>query len=649
MSVMQKKSLLFLCKCGANISSFVDLDKVSDWASKADHIDLVESHNLLCSPDGKKFFQEMLKRKKPDTVVVAACSPKMHEKTFQYLAESADLNMSYIQMANIREHCAWVTQDKNEATIKSIELINAAAKRSFEAEPLKKMTMPVNTDMVVIGGGIAGIEAALSAAKADRKVYLVEKEISLGGAVIKTEDIAPSMECSPCLLAPRLSAVRSNPNITVITNAEVNEVKGFYGNFTVKIHKKARYVEESCIGCESCFEVCPVDVKSAFHLNMGTEKAIHTLFPGSVPAAAAIHQESCLHFVDNSCNACMEACPFGSINFNQKDEDIEVTAGAIIIATGFAAGDIAGIKNLKYGAIENIYTSSEFERLVCSNGPSKGELKLKNGEKPEKIAVIHCAGSMREDALPYCSGICCVEAAKVGMLVRKQLPDVQIVNIYQELVFPNPRDFSFYKQQCAAGTHFLKSDNIASVQLSEEKGRIRVMAHGIDPVEVDLVVLSTGLQPSESAGKLAEILNIDLEKDGFFKADHALLHATGASLDGIYIAGCAKGPVNVSDAVVTAHAAIGDALSKLVPGREIELEIMTACIDPDKCGGCKLCITTCPYKAISYNADKYISIVNEAICRGCGTCVAQCPSGAAKAKHFTDNQIYAEIGGLIYA
>lgn len=648
MIVNQKKSLLFLCKCGANISSFVDLERIEDWASTADHVGFAVSHNLLCSPDGKTFFQETIREKKPDTVVIAACSPKMHEKTFQELAENAGINMSFVQMANIREHCAWVTQDKIEATLKSIELINAAAKRSFEAEPLKKITMPVNTDIVIIGGGIAGIEAALTAAKADRNVYLVEKEISLGGAVIKTEDIAPSMECSPCLLAPRLSAVRDDRNITVISNAEVTEVIGFYGNFTVKIHKKARYVEDSCIGCESCFDVCPVDVKSAFHLNMGTEKAVHTLFPGSVPAAAAIHRESCLHFIDNSCSACMEACPFGSINFNQEDEDMEVSAGAIIIATGFASGDISGVKQLNYGKIDNVYTTPEFERMVCSNGPTKGELMLKNGEKPETIAVIHCAGSMRDDALPYCSGLCCVEAAKVGGLARKQIPDVKVINIYQDLVFPNPKEFSFYKTQCDEGTHFLKADDIASVVLSEENGGIRVTARGIDPVDADMVVLSTGLQPSADTGRIAEMLNIDRDKDGFFKADHALLHTTGASVDGIYVAGCAKSPVNVADAVVTAHAAVGDVLSKLVPGREIELEIMTASIDPDKCGACKLCIPVCPYKAIFYSADKRISIVNEAICRGCGTCAAQCPSGAAKAKHFTDNQIYAEIGGLFH-
>jgi heterodisulfide reductase subunit A len=648
MGKKQKKTVLFLCKCSTNIANFIDLDSITEWAIKTGDFDDVQSHNLLCSPDSKQSYETFLVEKNPECIIVAACSPKMHEKTFQELAEKKGMNMSQVQIVNIREQCAWVTKDKDASTEKAKALINAAVKRAWMAETLEKRTMQVNPDMLVIGGGIAGIEAALCAAQAGRKVVIVDKEISLGGAVIKTEDIAPSMECAPCVLAPRLAAVKDDPNIRVITNAEITDVLGFYGNFTVRIHKKARYVEESCIGCESCFEVCPVEVKSAFHLGLGTRKAIYTLFPGSVPAAAAIDTQHCKHFIDDSCDACKGVCPFNSVDFEQQDERIEIQVGAVIVATGFESGDPSSIEGLGYRKLENVYTLSEFERMASSNGPYGGEIKLRNGNKPSSLAVIHCAGSMRDDGLAYCSGICCVGAAKVGEFLHKQVPDARVFNIHNDLVFPDPKDFEFYKRQQKEGTEFIRCLDLTSLKLSEKNGSIRFEAQGIDTFEVDMVVLATGIQPPSGTEKLAEILNVDLEKNGFFKPDHLFLHATGATLDGIYIAGCAAGPCNIATSVTRAQAAAGDALSKLIPGREIELEIMTAIVNEEKCAGCKLCTSVCPYKAITYDPDENVSRVNEAICRGCGTCAATCPSGAVKAKHFTDDQIYAEIGGLIH-
>lgn len=647
MAENRRKTSLFLCRCGTNIANSVDIESVAKWAEKSGDIDVVETYDLLCSPDGKKRFVASLTRNTPESIIIAGCSPKMHEKTFQDLAEESGMNISTVQLANIREQCAWVTSDKPEATEKAMTLINAAVKRSWLSEPLERRSMEIISDILIIGGGIAGIEAALTAATAGREVYLVEKDISIGGSVIRTEEVAPNMDCSPCLLAPRLAAIRDKPNITVIANAEVREVLGFYGNFTVKIHKEARFVDESCIGCEACFEACPVEVESRFHLGLGTRKAIYSLFPGSVPTAAAIDKDNCKHFVDGSCEACVEACPFGSINFEQKDEDIEVQVGAIVVATGFEPGDPSAIKDLGYGKIENVYTLAEFERVASSNGPSGGKIRLKNGKQPSSIAVIHCAGSLREDGIPYCSGICCTGAAKVGELVRKQVPNARIFNICNDLVFPTLREYEFYKRQVNEGTKYLKCSDLKSIKLSANSENIKLEGAGIDPIEIDMVVLATGITPPSGTEALAKMLNIELEENGFFKPDHVLLHATGASLDGIYIAGCAAGPCNVSTAVTRAKAAAGDALSKLVPGREIELEVLTAVIDEEKCGGCKLCIMVCPYKAITYDKEKNVSVVNEGLCRGCGTCAAACPSGAVKAKHFTDDQIYAEIGGLV--
>lgn len=648
MNVEKPKIALFLCECSTNISNFIDLQAVAGWAESTEDFCFIEVCNLLCSPDGKKFFAEKLKEHKPDGIIVAACSPKLHEKTFQDVAEEVGINMSRVQMANIREDVSWVTKDKKKATEKAKAMIKAALRRVILAEDLEKVTMEVLTDILIIGGGIAGIEAAIIASKAGRKVYLVEKDISLGGSVIKTEEVAPNMECAPCLLAPRLSEIRDDSNIIVLTNSEITNVLGFYGNFLVKVHKKARYVDETCIGCEACFDVCPVTLKSEFHLGLGNRKAIYALFPGSVPAAAVIDSEHCKHFIDNSCDACVAACPFSSINFDEKDEELEINVGAVVIATGSKNGDVSKFDELGYGKIDNVYTLPEFERIACSNGPTGSKILLKNGEKSSSVAVIHCAGSLREDGIPYCSGICCVSATKVGELVRKQIPEAKVFNIYNDLVFVGPKINAFYRKQIEEGTQFIKCLDLKTIQIKEKGNKIMIDGGGFNSIEADMVVLATGLEPASGTNELADMLNIDLGKDGFFMADHALLNQTGSTLEGIYIVGCSAGPCNVATSVTRARSAVGDIISKLVPGREIELEIMTSVIDEDKCGGCKLCISVCPYKAIIFDEEKNISIVTEAICRGCGTCVASCPSGAAKAKHFTDDQIYAEIGGLLY-
>ena len=663
MSNSDKKNLLFLCKCGTNVSNFMDLDKIEQWAKERDDIKEVYTHNLLCSPDGRNFYKEKLKDSDFNNIIIAACSPKMHEETFQNLAEEENVNMSRVQMANVREQCGWVTKDKDEATDKAEKLINAALKRAELHEELKKQSMECVTDVLIIGGGIAGIEAALTASRAGRKAFIVEKNISLGGEIIKTDELAPNMECAPCLLAPRLSDLKKDPNITVISGAEVKDVLGFYGNFTVKVHQKARYVEDNCIACGACYDACPVETDHEFHLGMGKRKAIYALFPGSVPTAAVIDKDCCLHFKDGSCEACKPLCPFGSINFDMEDKDIVINVGAIVVATGFDNPDLSNLERYKYGKIDNVYSLPEFERLASPNGPTKGKVLLKNGEQPKSMAILHCAGSLCEDGLKYCSGICCTQAFKTGDLLRKQNPEAKIYNIHNDIVLKGTKELNFYKHQIENGTKFIKHENLNDIKIDEDNGKIKILIEKIEEIisedkpafkiksektlKVDMLVLVTGIAPSNGNSDIAELLNIDLDKDGFFTSSHDFISRTQSTTDGIYISGCAVGPANVSDTVTRSNAVMGDALSKLIPGRKIDLEILTSTIIEDLCAGCKLCINVCPYKAIDFDSEKKVSVLNEAICRGCGTCVVACPSGAATAKHFTDEQIYAEIGGVL--
>ncbi|MHC4473461.1 MAG: FAD-dependent oxidoreductase, partial [Planctomycetota bacterium] len=484
-----RNAALFLCGCGPNIAEHVDLEEIREWATERLGPTFIETHDLLCSPAGREMFRDSLANSGVDFAVVAACTPKMHELTFRTLAAEAGLNQAHVQIANLREQCAWVTKDRAAATEKAKALILAAFRRAEFAEPLESPSMEVVTDLIVIGGGVAGIEAALTASQAGRKVTLVERDISLGGGLIRSEEVAPTGECSPCLLAPRLSAVRDDPNIEVVANAEVTEVLGFYGNFTAKIRKRPRYVQDSCIGCAACFEECPVEVESSFHLGLSTRKAIHVLFPGSAPAAAAIDVEHCLHFVDGSCEACVPACPFSSIDFDEREEEMTISAGAVIVATGVAPAGVDAFPKLAHGLAEDVYTLPEFDRLACSNGPTGGKILTRAGRPPASVAFVHCAGSLREDGVAWCSGTCCAAALQAARLTRRQLPDAAVVQIHGDLVLPGPGHARLLGQAREEGVTLVRCSDVGSLEVESAEEGIWVRGKGIDPVPAEMVVL----------------------------------------------------------------------------------------------------------------------------------------------------------------
>ncbi|RKZ29659.1 disulfide reductase [bacterium] len=645
---MAEKTGVFFCRCGSIITEKVDEDAVLTAVRDTGDVAITLQHNLLCSPDGKKWLAEQIRENNLDSVVVAACSPKQHEKTFMEVLENAGLNPFMLQMANIREQCAWMTTERESATKKAIAYIRAAIRRVRRHEPLGKKEIIANPNVLIIGAGIAGITAAQNFSRAGRKVYLVEKEPYIGGIVARFEEVYPSMECAPCMMAAMLQDVLQDKNIEVFTYSEVEKVKGFLGNFTAIIKKKAKSVTDACLGCGECFPVCPVSVPNKFDEGLSDRKAIYSPFAGALPNIPVIDREICLQFNNQDCSKCEEACPLMAIDFAQQDESVEVQVGGVVLATGSDIYDAKAIENLHYGEIPEIYTSMEFERLIASNGPTGGEITMKNGEKPKSIALIHCVGSRDPKYNDYCSGVCCLYNFKFARVISEKIPEAEIHSFYKDLCLPGKLGQNFADEtlpkiglvQFEEDIETAATGKGVKLTYKEKNGKKK-------KITVDMVVLSPAMVPSKDTDKLAGLFDIEIDERGFFAEDDQLLNPFTSSIEGIKVIGTAQGPKGINESVSQAAGAAGHLLSRLVPGQLLEIESKTTVIDEDLCGGCKVCISLCPYSAIDYDIEKAISVVNDVLCKGCGTCAAACPSGAAKAKHFTHEQIHAEIMEVI--
>ena len=558
---------VYVCECGNNIADNVDIDKVIEVVSPMRNVEFVEKYRLLCSEDGKEFLKQSIQEHELTHLVVAACSPKQHEITFMNICVASGLNPYLFQMVNIREQCAWVTADKGEATEKAIRQIRAAIARVVCQDPLEKKEMDVCPDVLVIGGGIAGIKACELLASPDRKVYLVEKTSSLGGKVKGFEKLFTEMESGPVLIERELNKLQESKNVKVLTDSEVEQILGFFGNFEVKIVNKT------------------------------------------------------------------------------ENEELNVNVGAVILATGFDLMDLTELPRYGYGKLDDVYTSLEFEVMNLPGESSGGKVLLKNGKPPESIAIVHCVG--REEK-GYCSRVCCVYSLKFARMLKGQLPKAKISQLYSDLCIPGKSYQKFYEETRALGVDFVQANK---TEVSQNNSGLTVKYEtdtgSKEELTADMVILVSAMQPSNDANQFAEMLNIPIDNEGFLVREHPILAPVGSPVGGIFVVGCAQGPQSIPESIVQSEAAAGKILSALVPGRSLELEVKTSVISETFCAGCKMCISVCPYSAISFKELEKISVVNEALCHGCGACVAACPSGAASLKGFTATQIYQEIMELV--
>jgi len=648
---MKQNIGVYICHCGTNIAATVDCNELARFASTLPGVKVARDYRYLCSDPGQDLIKKDIHELSIGRVVVAACSPRMHEMTFRNVISSEGLNPYFLHIANIREQCSWVHKDRESATEKARQLLRAAVARVLCQEALTSRKVGIKPSALVVGAGIAGIQAALTMANGGMKVFLVEKSPYIGGHMAQLDKTFPTLDCASCIFTPKTVEVARSKNIELFVCSEVVEVKGYVGNFTVAIKKQPTYVDSSrCTGCGDCVEACVLKkgVPSEFEEGMARRKAIYIPFPQAVPLKAIVDRESCLLLSKGKCKkACVEACKAEAINFEQKEEVIEKEVGSIIIATGYDLFDPHLLPQYGYGVYENVMTNLQFERLASPSGPTQGEVLLRDSTLPKAIAFLHCIGSRDENAMLHCSRICCMASMKQAHLAKEKT-GAEIYEFYIDINAFGKGYQEFYKRVREEGIYFIRGKGS---EIFKRDGRLVVAAEDTllgTPLEisVDMVVLGTGLAARYDTERVAQVFGISQSADRFFMEAHPKLRPVSTNVDGIFLAGCCQGPKDIPDTVAQASAAAAEAISLSAQG-EIEVEPITATIDPDLCAGCKLCIEDCSYSALDFLEAKGISMVNEALCKGCGACTAICPSKAARQNHFTQGQVLAEVEGVV--
>jgi len=553
---------VYVCHCGTNIAGVVDVVDVAEWALEElgeDGVVLARDNKFMCSSQGQELIETDIKEQGLNRVVVAACSPHLHEKTFRGATERAGLNPFFCEMASIREQVSWVTKDKKLATAKAKSMVSGAVKRIVHHEALETIKVPINPATLIVGGGIAGIQAALEIANTGHKVYLVEREPSIGGHMAQFDKTFPTLDCSACILTPRMSEVGMHPNIKLLTYSEVESVDGYVGSFDVSIRKKSScVVEEDCTGCGICVQKCPISViDDVFEVGIGERKAIYTQFEQAVPNYPVIDKENCTYFIKGTCKACEKFCATNAIDFEQQDEMIDVKVGNIILATGYDLFDARKIPQYGYGKYPNVYTSIEFERLCNAAGPTNGEIVLRDGvTAPKSVAIVHCVGSRDINHNNYCSAICCMQSLKFAHLVHERT-GAEIHNFYID-IRTTAKDYDeFYQKILDEGTLFVRGKvaEISDVpQIDSEEGKLIVQAEdtlaGLQRrIPVDMVILSVGLEPRGDSNEVAHKFGISCSSNGWFTEKHPKLDPISTMTEGIFIAGCATGPKDIPASV----------------------------------------------------------------------------------------------------
>lgn len=634
---------VYVCHCGVNIGGVVDVAAVAEYAKSLPNVVVATDYKYYCSDPGQASIQDDIRELGLNRVVVAACSPRLHEPTFRRCVEEAGLNKFLFEFANLREHDSWVHMGQpEEATEKAKDLVRMAVAKSRLLEPLESSKVSVDNTALVIGAGVAGIQASLDLADMGYKTYVVERNPTIGGRMAQLDKTFPTLDCSMCILAPKMVDVSKHENIELITYAEVKDVEGYIGNFHVTIEKKPRYIDEDlCVGCGSCVEVCPIEMPNYFDEGMGMVKAAYIPFPQAVPLCATIDKDYCIE-----CNLCDKICERGAVKHDQEPTEIGIDVGTIIVSTGYDPYDPSEKYEYGYGRHTNVITAMEIERMINASGPTEGHvIRPSDGKSPKRVAFIHCVGSRDEQiGKPYCSRVCCMYSMKNAQLIIDHEPDTQVTCYYMDIRAFGKGFEEFYKNsQEKYGIEFLRGRPAQIFENEDDSLTIRAedtLLGKVTEYDYDLVVLSVGLSTPEGGEELRQTLGISRSSDGFLMEAHPKLRPVDTLTDGIYLAGVAQGPKDIPDSVAQGSGAAARASIPMSQG-EVEIEPIVATTDKDVCGACEVCVELCPFGAITIEDEQ--AAVNVALCKGCGTCVGACPSGAMDQQHFKTKQIMAMI------
>ncbi len=666
---MQKIGV-FVCHCGTNIAGVVDVAKVAETLKTEPGVVFSTDYTYMCSEAGQQMIIEKIKELGLTNVVICSCSPHMHELTFQKAISKAGLNPYMLEVANIREQCSWVTKDHDEATKKAVVLARAAIAKVALNQPLTAGTTEVTKKALVIGGGIAGMQAALDIAEAGYKVDLVEKNPTIGGKMAQLDKTFPTLDCASCIVTPKMVDVGQHENIRILSYSEVEGVKGYIGNFDVKIKRKARYVDEDkCTGCGLCTEKCPMKkVPNEFNMNLNNRTSIYIPFAQAVPKVATIDANYCLKLKNGKCGICSKVCEANAINYEAQDEHLEEKYGAIVVATGYEQIKVDQYDEYAYNQSPDVVTSLEYERLMNAAGPTNGHLlRPSDGKEPKKIVWIQCVGSREGcDAehgatrgKPYCSKVCCMYTAKQAILTKDHYPDTDLYVFYIDIRTPGKNFDEFYRRAAEQyNVHYIKGQ---VGKVTPENGKL--MVQGSDlllgeqvKIEADMVVLSAAIEASPTARPLATMLTTQMDTNDFFTEAHPKLRPVESATAGIFLCGMSQGPKDIPETVAQASGAAAKVLG-LLSKKELTNNACVASSDEWMCNGCSQCAGVCPYGAITYVEKEFrmpdrttkirrVASVNEAVCQGCGACTVTCPSGAMDLRGFSNSEIMAEVDAI---
>ena len=643
---------VFICHCGHNIAGTLDVEGLAEDIAEYPGVAFATDYEYMCSDPGQNKIKEAIEEEDLEGVVVAACSPSMHEETFRNAVEDVGLNRYRLEIANIREQCSWVHQENGgRPTAKALRIIKGEVEKVKRNIPLDPVEISHENKCLVIGGGISGIQAALDVAEAGYEVILVEKEPSIGGHMAQLSETFPTLDCSQCILTPKMVEVSRHPNIRLLSYSEVEEISGYLGNYQVKIRNKPTYVDpDLCNLCGDCADVCPVEVDDEFNQGLASRKAIDIPFAQAVPSTYTLDRDACLGLEPLRCNECSKVCEPEAIDYDQQEEIIEEQIGAIIVATGYDLYPKEEMGEYGYGKYENVIDGLQFERMLSPTGPTQGEIRRpSDGKEPKKVVFVQCSGSRDpENHNSHCSKICCMYTAKHAKLYKETVPDGEAYVFYIDIRAGGKGYEEFIHEVMEEDRVIYLKGKVSQIDRDGDKLKVRgadqLVGEKVD-LDADLVVLAQSIIPSGDTSETSRQLNISVGQNGFLKEAHPKLRPVESLTGGVFLSGAGQGPKDIPDSVSQGSGAAAKAID-LLSKPTLTHDPQVVEVDEELCSGCGICVGQCPYEALEVGPKDVVE-VNEVLCEGCGTCVSACPSSALNLRNLTDEQVSAMVKAFV--